>query len=214
MRRRLEIFALVSATLAALSVGSMGVFGASAQPGNEDQVTICHRTDSATNPYSTITVDVSAVDGVAGNQPGADHFGEHTGPLASSEAVAQQLKDDGIEWGDIIPPIPGVHGGLNWPEGQAMLENNCNFVTPPTTTAPPTTAPPTTAPPTTAPPTTAPPTTAAPPPPGPAAAPPPPGPAAAPPPPPGPAAAPAPGPAVRAPSAPAPVAGQPRGITG
>jgi len=156
---------LVSVTLMALAGASIGVLSASAQ-GNEDKVTICHRTNSATNPYVSITVDQSAVDGVSGNSGNeADHFGEHKGPLASSEAVAQNLKDNGIEWGDIIPPVPPFHNGLNWPAGQAILENDCNFVTPPTTapptTAPPTTAPPTTAPPTTAAPTTAPPTTAA-----------------------------------------------------
>jgi hypothetical protein len=149
MRRRFGVVAVIGGMLMGL-VASVGVLSASAQGGNEDNITICHRTDSATNPYVQITVDVSAVDGIAGNQQGADHFGEHTGPLASSEAVAQSLKDNHIEWGDIIPPIPGVHGGLNFTaEGQAILENGCNFVTPPTptTAAPPTTAaaPPTTA---------------------------------------------------------------------
>jgi hypothetical protein len=178
-RRRLGIFAVIGATLAALAVGGFGVLSASAQ-GGQDNVDICHRTDAANNPYSTIQVDPSSIDGDNANEPGGqgDHFLEHTGPLASSEEVAQQLKNDGIEWGDIIPPLEGVHEGLNWPEGQAIFENNCNFVTPPTTAPPPTAAAPTTAPP------------------------PPPGPAAAPPPPPG--------PAVRVPSAPAPVAAAPR----
>jgi hypothetical protein len=191
-----------SATLLALAGVSIGVVTASAQ-GNEDNITICHRSNAVGNEYQEITVDASAVDGVGGG----DHFGEHQGPLVTSSAEAQALKDQMIMWGDIIPPLEGVHGGLNWPQGQAILENNCEFVTPPTTTAPPRTAPPTTAPPTTAPPRTAPPTQppreAAPTAPGAPAAPRAPG-------------APAAAPGAAAPGAPsaAAVPAQPRGVTG
>lgn len=104
-----------------------------AQPANaividDHKTTICHRTNSAVNPYNKIDVDDSSVDGVAGNsgqQP--DHFGEHQGPIASSFEVATQLKKDKIEWGDIIPPV-GNHGGLNWTEeGQSIYYNDCNY---------------------------------------------------------------------------------------
>jgi hypothetical protein len=136
MRRRLAIFSVIGATLAALAVGGIGVLSASAQA---EKVDICHRTDSATNPYVAISVDISSVDGDTGNDQGqGDHFAEHKGPLASSEAVAQNLKDNGIEWGDIIPPVAG-HQGLNWPAGQDILENDCNFVTPTPPTQPPVT---------------------------------------------------------------------------
>ncbi len=102
-----------------------------------EKVTICHRTNAVNNPYVKIEVATSAVDGVSGNngKGQADHYGEHQGPIASSEAVAQHLKDNHEEWGDIIPPvpgapIPGAGEGLNWTAlGQAMFENNCEYVT-------------------------------------------------------------------------------------
>lgn len=104
----------------------------------EDKVTICHRTDAVNNPYVEITVDSNAVDGVAGNSGNqADHFGQHKGPIATNEAVARDLKEDHVEWGDIIPPVPPHHGGQNWSSvGQAILENDCNFVQPTETPRP------------------------------------------------------------------------------
>jgi hypothetical protein len=93
------------------------------------KVTICHRTDSVKNPYEQITVDASAVDGVGKS----DHYGEHQGPLASTTVVAQQLKDAHTKWGDIIPPLAGVHNGLNWTsDGQAIYNADCVVPTPPT----------------------------------------------------------------------------------
>lgn len=88
----------------------------------EQKYDICHATNSATNPYNAINVNESAIDGI-GN---GDHYLEHTGPLAETLEQAQELKDDQIDWGDIIPPVPNVHGGLNWTAaGQAILENDC-----------------------------------------------------------------------------------------
>ncbi len=91
---------------------------------NGQKYTICHRSDSVTNPYIRERVDISAIDGIGGS----DHFGQHKGPLASSQAVAQALKSSHKKWGDIIPPTPINPAGLNWtPVGQAMWANDCNY---------------------------------------------------------------------------------------
>lgn len=82
--------------------------------------TICHRTASVGNPYVSITVDQDAVDGNSRNDHGkGDHYLVHTGPLFPGTG------SDG-KWGDIIPAIPGVHGGRNWDAaGQAIYNNDC-----------------------------------------------------------------------------------------
>ncbi len=100
----------------------------------EDKITICHRTDSVTNPYNVLSVDPDAADGNTGNDNGRGDHSEHTGPVATSQAMAQALKDAKQEWGDIIPPHDN-YGGLNWtPDGQAIYRNGCSYVT--TTTTP------------------------------------------------------------------------------
>jgi hypothetical protein len=92
------------------------------------KVTICHATTSVTNPYNKIDVDEDAVDGVGHS----DHT-KHIGPVATSEQVAQALKDAHRDWGDIIPPHPG--NSLNWTaDGIALYNNGCNYVTPSTNT--------------------------------------------------------------------------------
>ena len=115
---------IISATVASvalmLSVALPKVVGDDPLIDNEIKVTICHRTNSVKNPYVKITVDASAVDGQSNN----DHS-HHIGPVATSEAVAQALKDSKTKWGDIIPPVPGVTTGLNWDSGQEVLKNGC-----------------------------------------------------------------------------------------
>jgi hypothetical protein len=158
MRRRLAIFSVIGATMAALAVGGIGVVSASAgeEPPNQ-KVTLCHATDAVNNAYVEITVDENAIANVILGQNG---HATHTGPLVTSEAEAQALKDQQIQWGDIIPAFnipPNSFNGLNnTPAGLAILANGCEFVTP----TPPTQAPPVT---TAAPPvTTAPPSAAVP----------------------------------------------------
>ena len=71
-------------------------------------MTICHRTNDRTNPYNQITVTIPQANG---------HAAEHNGPIFTPDGPRP--------WGDIIPPIPGLPGGQNWPEGQAILDNGC-----------------------------------------------------------------------------------------
>lgn len=80
----------------ALAPSLVSAPAASAAPG--PKVRICHRTQSASNPYVSITVAQSAADGTKG---AGDHFNTHPA--------------------DIIPPIPGFHAGLNWDADGIML---------------------------------------------------------------------------------------------
>lgn len=85
------------------------------------KVTICHATDSASHPYVKITVNKNAADGHAGNSGNvADHY-KHTGPIYFYGAE---------NWGDIIPPI-GDNAGLNWTDGEAILNADCLLVVTP-----------------------------------------------------------------------------------
>jgi hypothetical protein len=140
MRRRLGVFSVIGATLAALAVGGIGILSASAAPQDPNNVAICHATnasDNADNPYNLIT---PATQGVLNG-----HFTQHNEPVIWEPG----LKEQGIQWGDIIPAnTPGIPAeGLNWSaEGQAIYNNGCvppGFVPP---TAPPETKPPETKP--------------------------------------------------------------------
>jgi hypothetical protein len=92
----------------------------------QNDVRICHIDNNVNDPYQSISVSPSAIDGV-GN---GDHYLEHVGPIATSTVVAQQLKDAHQSWGDIIPPLPNFHSGLNWTSvGQAIWNANCSVTT-------------------------------------------------------------------------------------
>lgn len=86
----------------------------------------CHRSDSVTNPYQNkpFSTGYSEIDG-EGN---SDHT-LHTGPVVITEAQAQQLKDAKLDWGDIIPPVPGVlPNGYNWTtNGQKVYFAGCAY---------------------------------------------------------------------------------------
>lgn len=92
------------------------------------KVTICHATNSVKNPYVRETVDADAADGNTANDNGNGDHSTHTGPVATSEAQAQTLKDAKTEWGDIIPPHDN-YSGLNYgADGQAVYNNDCKYV--------------------------------------------------------------------------------------
>ena len=99
----------------------------------KQKVTICHRTDSVTNPYVKETVSSSSVDGNNGNDNGqGDHLLVHTGPVFQSGFTHNDT------WGDIIPPFDTKRQGydspqtsLNWnTAGQAIWNNKCKLTTP------------------------------------------------------------------------------------
>jgi hypothetical protein len=118
-RRLVGALALCAAVSGALVVTAP----AGADPAAH-KVTLCHATDSATNPYVQITVDEhSIVDG---------GHGRHEGPVFSPGATAK--------WGDVIPAFDlgpqAAYGGMNLdPSGQALLDAGCTAPTgAPTTT--------------------------------------------------------------------------------
>lgn len=105
-------------------------------PPDSENVKICHRTNSNTNPYNVVP---PATAGVANG-----HDTEHEGPIWDPT-----LKAQGIEWGDIIEPYSynGVsYPGQNWTaEGQAIFNAGCVVEGAPeeVTAEPPTVIPPT-----------------------------------------------------------------------
>ena len=89
------------------------------EPDHVRNITICHRTNSENNPYNEITVSANSI--VRNN--GHD---SHDGPV-----FEPGLKDQGIEWGDIIPEFDYDEGqehydGQNLGDGGAdILANGC-----------------------------------------------------------------------------------------
>jgi hypothetical protein len=113
--------------VALAAAASLGVFahvaGATSPP--DHKITICHATDSYTNPYVVITVDVASVR-FSGHQG-------HDGPIFFP-AIPKHTK-----WGDIIPPTSndGTRAVTpkNWSvEGQSIWADGCSASGPVTTT--------------------------------------------------------------------------------
>jgi hypothetical protein len=109
-----------------LVVTAFAPLGAGATQGTpEHKITLCHATDSRSNPYVEVTVDVASTQfqGHAG----------HDGPIFSPDLP------DHTKWGDIIPPFDfgaaGSYAGKNWTAaGQAIWNAGCTVVIPTTTT--------------------------------------------------------------------------------
>lgn len=162
-RNRLAIW--LGAVVVGVIIGMVASPALATQPTETGhKVTICHRTHSDTNPYVQITVDIASAGYGLGK---GDHFAEHKGPVWELG-----LKEQHIEWGDIIPPYEYqpedgdlfVFPGYNWTDaGIDFYENDCkrDDETPPPTSPPPTSPPPTSPPPTST--STPPPTSTTPP---------------------------------------------------
>jgi hypothetical protein len=128
---------ILLAAVSAIALSLLYLIGpVAATPATNDlhKVTICHRTNSVTNPYVIETVDVASVDGDAGNDNGkGDHLLDHLGPVFDVNNPPPP-PHNGDQWGDIIPPFfdDGVtltgFPSLNWDaDGQAIFENGCNL---------------------------------------------------------------------------------------
>jgi LPXTG-motif cell wall-anchored protein len=105
--------------LAMVLAGFSASIAGATQPNPEHKVTLCHRTDSRTNPYVIITPDVASVLQTHGHD-------SHNGPVFSTSLGKH------VKWGDIIPPFdfgPGEqYAGQNWTSaGQAILGNGCSL---------------------------------------------------------------------------------------
>lgn len=123
-RRRALGLAVVGATAGVLGVSATGLAGTNES--SEKKVTICHRTDSMTNPYVMETVNKNAIiNQVSGETEG---HGNHV-------AVAPDPPKKG-KWSDVIPPFSlegkGPAEGKTWqfaglemPKGQALIDNGC-----------------------------------------------------------------------------------------
>lgn len=122
----------VIATLAAASMlASTPAFAEANKPTQannsaspEKQITICHATDSQTNPYVKITVSANAI---ANHQDFNGHGVQHEGGVWF-KGIADHA------WGDIIPAFTTKSGvaypGQNATAGSSVLAKDCKVTAP------------------------------------------------------------------------------------
>ena len=118
---------LIAAGAVAVGAVAVAVPAMTAAAGPAGKVTLCHRTDSQTNPYVQITI------ATAGAFNG--HFKKHKGTVWTNTHPKEP------KWGDIIPPFTfrGTQYSLNWDsQGQAIFDIGCRAGGPtPTSSMPP-----------------------------------------------------------------------------
>jgi hypothetical protein len=133
--RKMKIGLATVASGLFLAVVGLSVSPAEAVP-RSNKVTICHRTNSTSNPYRIISISFNAANG---ELQGPDHTG-HTGPVFDYSAdpsdpdYPYNPPMNGDEWGDIIPPYAWVGGSYpgsaNWTEGGLEIwAEGCNGAT-------------------------------------------------------------------------------------
>jgi len=120
LKTRLVRVATSALLLAGFATSVSGGTVANAAPANTDNVTICHRTASVTNPYVRITVDQRSVSNANSKHGGGshDHWATSVYPSKPNPNVFDPSKTypaNDKKWGDIIPLLDVSGNALRSP---------------------------------------------------------------------------------------------------
>lgn len=118
-RRRALGLAAVGTAAGMLGIASAAAAGVPGPPngdGTKDKVTICHATSSWTNPYEQIEVSTNAIINQVNGQ--VQGHGKHKGDVIPEFSIPRATPQNppGLMW---------TYPGMNMPEGQKLLDNNC-----------------------------------------------------------------------------------------